>query len=73
MTIGEKGGPLAKTSAGVRQLATKLEKARQVRNERVARADSEYVEAVRRALAGVEGGEGSEEPAAPPIDAQPQA
>jgi hypothetical protein len=47
---------LAKTSQAVRHLATRLDKARQLRNERVARADADYVEAVRRALADVETG-----------------
>lgn len=42
---------LTKTGGAVRQLATRLERARQARNEKVARADADYVEAVRRALA----------------------
>ena len=45
---------LAKSGTGVRDLALRLERARQTRNERVARADAEYVEAVRRAVAAVE-------------------
>jgi len=45
---------LAKTGGLVRQLATRLERARQSRNEKVARADAEYVEAVRRALTSVD-------------------
>lgn len=44
---------LAKSGGVVRQLATRLEQARQSRNAKVARADSEYVDAVRRALAAV--------------------
>lgn len=44
---------LAKTDGAVRQLASRLERARQSRNEKVARADAEYVDAVRRALATV--------------------
>jgi hypothetical protein len=44
---------LAKTGESVRYLAQRLERARQSRNEKVARADAEYVEAVRRALAAV--------------------
>jgi hypothetical protein len=53
MTVQKNTG-LAKSSAAVRNLAARLEKARQTRNERVARADADYVEAVRRALADVE-------------------
>jgi hypothetical protein len=45
---------LTKTGEAVRHLATRLERARQSRNEKVSRADAEYVEAVRRALASVE-------------------
>ena len=45
---------LAKTGEPVRHLAMRLERARQTRNERVARADADYVEAVRRALAEIE-------------------
>ena len=44
---------LMKTGEPVRQLASRLERARQSRNEKVARADAEYVEAVRRALESV--------------------
>jgi hypothetical protein len=42
---------LAKTGEGVRHLATRIERARQSRNEKVARADAEFVEAIRRAIA----------------------
>jgi len=45
---------LTKTGEGVRLLASRLERARQSRNEKVARADAEYVDAVRRALAAAE-------------------
>lgn len=45
---------LAKTNPAVQTLARRLEKARQMRDERVARADADYVETVRRALADVE-------------------
>ena len=48
--VTAKGTGLAKTGSAVRQLASRLERARQSRNERVARADAEYVEACRRAL-----------------------
>jgi hypothetical protein len=50
-----KGSGLAKSAAPVRELAGRLERARQTRNERVARADADYVDAVRRALAALEG------------------
>lgn len=53
MTPTTKTTGLAKTGEAVRQLATRLERARQSRNEKVARADAEYVDAVRRALAAV--------------------
>jgi hypothetical protein len=46
---------LTKTGEGVRFLASRLERARQSRNEKVARADAEYVDAVRRALTAVDG------------------
>lgn len=41
---------LAKSNAAVRILNRRLDKAWQVRNERVARADADYKEAVRRAV-----------------------
>jgi hypothetical protein len=49
MVIPKSSG-LAKSSRVVRDLAHRLERARQSRNEKVARADAEYVEAVRRAV-----------------------
>ena len=51
--VTAKSTGLAKSGAPVRQLATRLERARQSRNERIARADADYVEAVRRAIAAV--------------------
>lgn len=57
MTTGlavTRGSGLAKTAPAVRELAQRLERARQVRNEKLARADADYVEAVRRAMATVE-------------------
>ena len=45
---------LSKGDPAVRDLAFRLERARQTRNERIARADADYVDAVRRALAMVE-------------------
>jgi hypothetical protein len=45
---------LAKSSTAVRDLAHRLERARQSRNEKVARADADYVEACRRAMAALE-------------------
>jgi hypothetical protein len=52
--IVPKSTGLVKTGSTVRNLASRLEQARQTRNERVSRADAEYVEAVRRALAEIE-------------------
>jgi hypothetical protein len=52
--VTTKSTGLAKTGEPVRQLASRLERARQSRNEKVARADAEYVEAVRRALGAIE-------------------
>lgn len=52
MTTAKNTG-LAKTGGAVRQLATRLEHARQARNAKVERADNEYVDAVRRALGAV--------------------
>ena len=51
--VTAKSTGLSKTGGEVRQLASRLERARQSRNEKVARADAEYVDAVRRALAAV--------------------
>lgn len=59
---------LAKTAAPVRQLAMRLERARQAHNEKIARADADYVEAVRRAMSAVES-ETTPSAAAPPQEA----
>ena len=53
LTVTSKSTGLAKTTAPVRELANRLERARQARNEKIARADADYVEAVRRAIAAV--------------------
>lgn len=55
-----KGSGLQKSSKPVRELATRLERARQSRNEKIMRADADYVEAVRRALSSVEATEATE-------------
>lgn len=51
--VTQKGSGLSKTSRAVKHFATRIERARQLRNERVARADAEYVDAVDRAVADV--------------------
>jgi len=64
MTTGmvtAKSTGLTKTGTAVRELATRLERARQSRNEKVERADAEYVDAVKRAYLSVAGAD-----AAPP-------
>lgn len=54
-TIGTfKGSGLAKSDPAVRNLASRLERARQARNAKIAQADADYVESVRRALATIE-------------------
>ena len=68
LTIVTKSTGLAKSASTVRDLAARLERARQVRNERLARADADYLEAVRRAAA-----EAVETPAANEPDAPPDA
>lgn len=65
--VTAKSTGLTKTGGAVRQLATRLERARQSRNEKVARADAEYVDAVRRALA-VMPEAGSDQPSPDPVD-----
>ena len=60
---------LAKTGDAVRHLASRLERARQSRNEKVARADADYVEAVRRALAAIT--DETDEPVETPTDSIP--
>jgi len=57
---------LAKSSPAVRAFAQKLDRALQTRNERIARADSDYVEACSKALKDIEVGEGETEPAVAP-------
>ncbi len=52
--VTAKSTGLATTGAGVKHLANRLERARQSRNEKIARADVEYVAAVKRAIADVE-------------------
>jgi hypothetical protein len=47
----QKGNGLAKSGAPIRELAARLEHAKQLRNERIARADAEYVAACERAVA----------------------
>lgn len=49
-----KASGLVKPGAPFRQLASKIERARQSYNERLARAEADYVEAVKRAIASVE-------------------
>jgi len=58
MTTGlatTKSTGLTKTAEPVRQLASRLERARQSRNEKIVRADAEYVDAVKRAYESVSG------------------
>jgi hypothetical protein len=52
--VTRKSTGLAQTGKGVRDLALRLERARQSRNERVARADADYVEQCRKAIADAE-------------------
>jgi hypothetical protein len=51
--VTTKSTGLSKTSKAVRELAGRLERARQSHNEKHARADAEYVDAVRRAYESV--------------------
>jgi hypothetical protein len=51
--VTAKSTGLAKTGGAVKQFASRLERARQSRNEKVARADAEFVDAVGRAYEAV--------------------
>lgn len=64
---------LAKTDSGVRTLALKLERAIQTRNERVARADADYAQAVRRAVADLDPDDNELKPTDATPDAVPVA
>jgi hypothetical protein len=73
-----KGSGLTRTSPTVTTLAAHLERARQTRNERITRADTDYVESVRRAIAALnpETGGGTDEeqqqpPPTPPVETPP--
>jgi hypothetical protein len=68
---------LAKSSAFTRTVATRINRAFEMRNEKVARADSELMEAVKRAAADIAKAEaeaaGDDTPAVSPADVPEQA
>jgi hypothetical protein len=60
--VTAKSTGLAKTTRAVRDLAQRLERARQSRNEKLARADTEYADACKRAIAAMEQSASEPEP-----------
>jgi hypothetical protein len=71
-----KSSGLVKSTPIVRELNRRVERAWQARNEKIARADADYVEVLRRALAALEptaAPEASETQSAVAVDTQPSA
>ena len=64
MNTMAKTSGLVKSSTAIRELGTRIERARQAYNEKIARADVEFKDAVRRALDATETAD--EQPAQPP-------